>query len=288
MARWQARRDALRAILETEHCVYPASVYDPASARIAEHLDYEMGMYAGSLASLAVLGDPDLILLTLSEFADQALRIGRASALPLFADADHGYGNALNVRRTVEELETAGIAGLSIEDTDLPEPFGAGGKPRLLSIEEGVGKMRAALAGRSDPRLVIAGRTSAAHLTSVDDAIARSRAYAAAGVDAIFLVGVPSRAALEEITAAIDLPVLLGGGDKALRDPAWLAERGVRFLLRGHQTYAATVQALYDVMKALRDGAAPEDLRGLADGELMRQVTRGDDYAQARQDWLQS
>ena len=81
-------------------------------------------MFAGSTASLTVLGAPDLIVLTLSEFAQQAYRINRAGNLPLMVDADHGYGNALNVKRTVEELETAGIAGMSIEDTDLPTPFG--------------------------------------------------------------------------------------------------------------------------------------------------------------------
>ena len=104
-------------------------------------------------------------------------------------DADHGYGNALNVKRTVEELETAGIGGMSIEDTDLPTPFGTA-KPRLTSIAEGVGKMKAALAGRQDPALCIAGRTSAIQITGLDDAIARGKAYEAAGVDALFFVGV--------------------------------------------------------------------------------------------------
>src|SRR6185503_1259045 len=94
-------------------------------------------------------------------------------------DADHGYGNALNVKRTVEELETAGIAGMSIEDTDLPTPFGTS-KPRLTTIEEGVGKMKAALAGRQDPLLAIAGRTSAVQITGLDDAIARRLVGAAA------------------------------------------------------------------------------------------------------------
>src|SRR6266404_5233103 len=96
----------------------------------------------GSTASLTVLGAPDLIVLTLSEFAGQAYRINRAGGLPLLVDADHGYGNALNVKRTVEELETAGVAALSIEDTVLPTPFGAVGKTSLISLEEGVGKMR--------------------------------------------------------------------------------------------------------------------------------------------------
>ena len=286
MSRWSNRRQRFREILETQHCVYPASVYDPISARIAEHLGYEMGMYAGSLASLAVLAAPDLILLTMTEFAEQAHRIGRASELPLFADADHGYGNALNVKRTVEELEAAGLAGLAIEDTNLPQPFGSGGKASLLSIEEGVGKMQAALAGRSDPNLVIAGRTSAAQLTSIEDAIARCKAYVAAGVDAIFLVGVPTREVLETIAGEISVPLLLGGGAKDMRDPPWLAAQGARFLLRGHDSFTASVQAIHDTMKALRDGIAPEDITGTASGDLMRAVTQGEDYARQGKDWL--
>ena len=112
-----ARRQSLRAHLDTDHCIVPASIFDPFSARIAEDLGYEIGMLGGSTASLAVLGAPDLIVLTLTEFAEQCRRISRASALPFMADADHGYGNALNVMRTVEELETAGVAALTIEDT---------------------------------------------------------------------------------------------------------------------------------------------------------------------------
>jgi carboxyvinyl-carboxyphosphonate phosphorylmutase len=286
MSRWRKRRQRFREILATPQCVYPASVYDPISARIAENIGYEMGMYAGSLAALAVLASPDLILLTQTEFAQQAHRIGRASELPLFADADHGYGNALNVKRTVEELEFAGLAGLSIEDTDLPQPFGNGGKASLLSIEEGVGKMRAAVEGRSDPDLVIAGRTSAAAMTSIEDAIARAKAYVAAGVDAIFLVGVPSREALEAVAAEITVPLLLGGGARDMRDPAWLAGHGVRFLLRGHHTFTASVQAIHDTMRALRDGVEPEDITGIASGDLMRALTKGDDYGRQGKDWL--
>lgn len=286
MSRWSGRRANFRKLLEGDSCVYPASVFDPVSACVAEHLDYEMGMFAGSLGSLAVLGAPDLIVLTLSEFAEQGHRIGRASSLPLFADADHGYGNALNVMRTVEELENAGLAGLSIEDTNLPQPYGSGGKPELLSIEEGVGKMKAALAGRSDPDLVIAGRTSAPALTSVSDAIARSKAYVAAGVDAIFLVGVPSREALETIAGEIEVPLLLGGGAKDMRDPEWLAAQGARFMLRGHQTFTASVQAIYDVMKALKDGTEPELITHTASAELMRAVTRQEDYERWQEEWL--
>src|ERR1700720_4380414 len=154
---WTERRQRFRAILAGTRCVHPASVFDAISARIAEDLGFEIGMFAGSIASLAVLGAPDLIVLTLTELAQQALRINRAGSLPILVDADHGYGNALNVKRTVEELETAGVAALTIEDTVLPRPFGDG-KVTLTSIAEGVGKMRAAVSGRQDPGLVVAGR----------------------------------------------------------------------------------------------------------------------------------
>src|SRR6185369_8808629 len=102
---WTERRERFRAILANGRCVHPGSVFDPISARIAEDLGFEIGMFAGSTASLTVLGAPDLIVLTLSEFAEQAYRICRAGDLALLVDADHGYGNALNVQRTVQELE---------------------------------------------------------------------------------------------------------------------------------------------------------------------------------------
>src|SRR5215468_4882400 len=157
---WTNRRERLRAIIAGDRCIHPGSVYDPVSARIAEDLGFEAGMFAGSVASLAVLGAPDIVVLTLTEFAEQAYRINRAGNLPLLVDADHGYGNALNAKRTVEELETAGVAALTIEDTVLPRPYGESGT-RLISIEEAVGKLRAALAGRQDPSLVVVGRTGA-------------------------------------------------------------------------------------------------------------------------------
>ncbi len=285
MSRWQARREKFHSVLSASKCVYPGSVFDPISARIAEELGFEVGMFAGSVASMTVLGAPDLIVLTLTEFAEQAHRICRAGNLPLLCDADHGYGNALNVMRTVEELETAGVAGLSIEDTDLPTPFG-GGKPRLLSIEEGVGKMRAALAARRDPGLAIAGRTSAPSMTSIADTIERARAYAAAGVDAIFLVGVKTRADLDAIAAQVKLPLILGGAGKEIMDRDLLAQRGVRICLQGHQPFAAAVRAVHDTLRALREGTPPEKIDTAASDEVMKRLTRNDDYARWMKDWL--
>ena len=184
---WTPRREAFRAILKGSSCIYPASVFDPLSARIAQDIGFEAAMFAGSIGSLAVLGAPDLIVLTLTEFAEQALRINRACSMPVVADADHGYGNALNVMRTVEELEAAGIAALTIEDTLLPRPF-ADGKTRPTSIEEGVGKMKAAVAARSDKSLVILARTGSIMMTGLDDTLARAQ-LAPDAIDKVFLTG---------------------------------------------------------------------------------------------------
>ena len=286
--RFNGRRKRFRAVLDGAACVHPASVFDPISGRIAEDLGFEIGMFAGSIASFTVLGAPDLIVLTLSEFADQARRINRACELPLMVDADHGYGNALNVKRTVEELEMAGVSGLSIEDTALPQPYGSAGKPVLLSLDEGVGKMRAALEGRRDPDLVIAGRTSAPAVTGIDDTIRRAQAYEAAGVDAIFLVGVKTRADLGRIAGAIDKPIILGSvGAPDMMDRAFLGAAGVRICLQGHQPFAAAVRAVHETMLALRDGIDPADLVGPASPELMRRVTRLDDYQRMTKDFLE-
>jgi carboxyvinyl-carboxyphosphonate phosphorylmutase len=286
MGNWKNRRERFRQILNGDRCVHPGSVFDPMSARIAEDLGFECGMFAGSTASLTVLGAPDLITLTLSEFADQAHRICRAGDLPLMVDADHGYGNALNVMRTVQELETAGISGMSIEDTVLPRPFGATGDATLISIEEGVGKMRAALEARSDPNLVIAGRTSAPALTGIEDAIARASAYQAAGVDAIFLVGVKNRAQLEAVVQKIKIPLILGGAAGDLMDLPYLGSRGVRICLQSHRPIMAAVQAVHDTLKAFRDGLPMDKFPPAASTELMQQVTRDTDYKRWTKDFL--
>ncbi len=285
-SRWSDRRRQLRAVLSGSDCVYPASVFDPISARIAEDLGYEVGMLAGSVASMTVLGAPDLIVLTLSEFSEQCHRICRAGVLPLLVDADHGYGNALNVMRTVEELETAGVSALTIEDTELPRPYGTAQPARLVSLEEGVGKVRAALAARRDPDLIIAGRTSVPAARDFTEVIKRAVAYERAGADAIFVVGVQNRAQLESLSDALSGPVLLGGAAAELIDRESLAQQGVRICLRGHQPFAAAVQAVYTTLQALRGGAAPGELANLAEQDLLRQVTRHAGYQSWIDDYL--
>jgi carboxyvinyl-carboxyphosphonate phosphorylmutase len=283
---WTDRRDRLRAIVAGARCIHPGSVHDPISARIAEDLGFEAGMFAGSVAALAVLGAPDIVVLTLTEFADQAYRINRAGKLPLLVDADHGYGNALNVKRTIEELETAGCAGITIEDTLLPTPYGAT-ETKLIPIAEGVGKMKAALAGRQDPRLIVVGRTSAMSITGVADTIARLKAYEEAGVDMLFMSGVKSRNELDEVASAVKKPLFLGSAAKELYDLDYLSARNVRICLQGHAPFNAAVDAVHATLKALRDGKPWWELQNISPpSDLLKQSTRLADYQAWTKDFL--
>ena len=189
------------------------------------------------------------------------------------------------MRRTVQELETAGAAGLTIEDTLLPAAFGEA-KAQLISLEEGVGKMKAALDGRGDPSLVIMGRTGAASITSIEDAIRRAKAYEATGVDALFFTGIKSRAELEAIVAATHLPIVLGGAPDDLSALDYLTSQRVRIALQGHAPIAAATQAVYEVQKALREGTAPKALKGLPSAELTGRVMRDAEVKARNTDFL--
>ncbi|MBI3056878.1 MAG: isocitrate lyase/phosphoenolpyruvate mutase family protein [Betaproteobacteria bacterium] len=281
------QRNKLRALMAESKCRSPASVFDPLSARVAEAVGFEIGMLAGSVASNTTLAAPDLIVLTLTEFADQVRRIMRVSKLSLLVDADHGYGNALNVMRTVQELEHAGVSALSIEDTVLPKPFGqAEGKESLTSIEEGIGKLRAAVAARSDPSLIVAGRTSALKVEGVEGAIARAKAYAAAGVDAIFIVGLEKLEQLDAIHAAVTLPIIVGSAPASLKRED-LAARGARILLQGHQPVAAAVKALHETYMHLYHGGAPADLKSkIASPQEMERLIDGESYKKWQREYL--
>jgi carboxyvinyl-carboxyphosphonate phosphorylmutase len=280
------RRTRLRELIAGNQCLSPASVYDALSARVAKSVGYEIGMLAGSVASNTTLGAPDLIVLTMTEFADQIRRITRASDLPLLVDADHGYGNALNVMRTVEECEHSGVSAMSIEDTYLPTRFGSTGGEDLISIPEGVGKMKAALAARSDPALVIAGRTSALKSEGLEGTLARAKAYAAAGVDAIFLVGVETLDQVKAVHDATKLPIIVGSAPASLKREDFAAA-GARILLQGHQPVAAAVKALREVYEHLYKGGAPAELKSkIASNEEMNAMTRNDIWKGWQKDWL--
>jgi carboxyvinyl-carboxyphosphonate phosphorylmutase len=279
------KRRRLRRILAGNACVYPASVHDPLSAHIADGMGFEAGMLGGSIASFVTLGAPDLAVLTLTEFAELARRITRYSQLSLVVDADHGYGNALHARRTVEELEAAGIAGMTLEDTVLPVPFAASRTDALVSIAEMRGKLRAAVAARSDPDLVILGRTRVGP-EGLQDAIARLRAYEDTGVDALFVVNVTSLDQVDQIAAATGLPLVLNR-TPGKATPADLAARRVKMALHGHQPTYAAARAIQEVYRHFLQGGTPDGLAGqIATESLMNAATHADEYARLRKDFL--
>jgi carboxyvinyl-carboxyphosphonate phosphorylmutase len=279
-------RARLRAILAGDRAVHASSLFDPMSARIADELGIEVGLMGGSVASLAVLGAPDVMVLTLTELAEQTRRVARAGNLCVLVDADHGYGNALNVMRTVEELAAAGASGISIEDTLLPRAYGSADAAQLLPLEEGLGKMKAAVRARGDTGMAIFGRSSAHSVSGVDEAVRRFKAYEEAGVDALFVPGIKKREDLDAISAAVKLPIIAAGAGEKVADAPYLAGRRARIYSTGHEPFAAAVQAMYDTMKAVRDGAGAKELKGIASRELMAKLTRGAEYEAFTQAYL--
>jgi carboxyvinyl-carboxyphosphonate phosphorylmutase len=280
------QRQKLRAIFAGNQCFSPATVYDALSARVAESVGFQIGMLAGSVASNTTLAAPDLIVITLTEFADQVRRIMRSSNLSLVVDADHGYGNALNAMRTVQELEHAGVSCLSIEDTVLPRPFGQTVPETYTSIEEGAAKLRAAVSARRDPALMIAGRSSSLKSEGLDGALARFKAYEKTGVDAIFVVGLESLEQIKAIHAAVKLPIIVGSAPASIKRED-LAPFNVRIMLQGHQPVAAAVKALHACYSHLVKGGAPADLKPtIASSEEMDKLLNADLYKKWRQDYL--
>lgn len=211
----------------------------------------------------------------------------RASDLSLLVDADHGYGNALNVMRTVQELEHAGVSAMSIEDTSLPIRFAQPeGKDELISIPEMVGKLKAAVAARRDPSTVIAGRTAALKVEGTDKTVERVKAYAACGVDCIFVIGVETAEQVKAVHEASKLPVIVGPG-KTSTSREEFAKAGARVLLQGHQPVAAAVKALREVYAHFHSGGAAADLKDkVASAQEMDALVFGEDYKRYLRDFM--
>ena len=277
------RRMRFRDYLARDGCVRPASVFDAMSARLAEAAGFEIGMLAGSIASAVAIGAPDWTLITLTEFADQARRITRASDISLMVDADHGYGNALNVMRTVEEMENAGVSALTIEDTVLPVPFASGPDQQLISIEEMTGKLKAALKARQDESLVVIGRS----IAGPDSVEERARAYAGMGVDALFFTGVSTISQLERIHRDTSLPLLTGSRAPELDDLGRMASAGVRIAQKGHLPIRAAIKALLDTYTAQMSGLGGAELKDtLASEDTMNIALGQNTYDQWKQEFL--
>ena len=281
------RRQRYRSYLAKEQCIQPASIFDPISSRLATSLGFEVGMFAGSVASAMVLGAPDITLITLSEFVDQARRITRASDISLMVDSDHGYGNAMNVMRTVSELEAAEVCAIAIEDTVLPTPFGEVQGASVISLAEAVGKMNAAVAAKRDPVTVVIGRCAAMSVEGIDGVLARTKAYAECGVDALFFTGLSTKEHVQAIHAATDLPLMLGTAPPEIQDYDWLAANGVRIALRGHLPFQTMVQGIYEALKHHADGGLPAGLSDrTASAEVMAKALGSADYDKWQSEFL--
>ena len=251
---------SLRELFASQECLIASSVFDPVSARFAKALGSEVGVMGGSVASHAVLGAPDIVLLTASELVEQARRICRLEAVNLVVDADHGYGNALNAMRVVQELQAAGVAATCIEDSILPRAYGGSDTQGLISIDEGIKKMQAAVQARGTGPMLVVARTNANGSEGPQEAARRLVAYQETGVDALFVPYLNNKEELEIITKDLKLPIMIAGSDTSIFDREDLARRGVKAWLWGHQPFTVAAQALFEAMKAVQEGVTPSDL----------------------------
>ena len=276
-------RKAFGDLLRGTACKFAASVFDPISVRMASDLGFEVAIQGGSVASLQVLGAPDISLLTLGEYVEQVSRVGRASNIPIIADADHGFGNALNVMRTVTELQKAGVAALTLEDTHLPAKYDEQSQ-MLIEMEEAASKIYAARFARSDEALSIIARTNVA-VTTLEDSIARTTAYQKAGADAICLVGVKDFQHLEALASHLSVPIMLiNYGNPALSDVEKLSAANVRIVVNGHAPFLAAIKASYE---ALREQSGKER-REVSLPELLSKYTLSDNYREWAKTYLKS
>jgi carboxyvinyl-carboxyphosphonate phosphorylmutase len=180
-------RARLRELMGASAPLVAPGAYDALSARLIEQAGFDAIYMTGFGTTASLIGRPDVGLLSGAEMADNARRIVSAVDVPVIADADTGYGNAINVVRTVQLYEQAGVAGIQLEDQVMPKKCGHMSGKLLIGADEMAGKLRAAVEARRDPDLLIIARTDAVAVTGVDDAIARARAFAEAGADALFV-----------------------------------------------------------------------------------------------------
>jgi oxaloacetate decarboxylase len=280
--------ERFRRVLARPTCTLAANIFDPLSARIAHLLGYDVCVLSGSVGKVANLAVPDLVLSNMSDVVDHCRRITRIADVSLMVDAEDGFGNAVNVMRTVKELEAAGVSAIEIEDNVVPKRFNVS-HPGLVSTAEQVGKLKAAVAARTDPSTVIVARTGALAECAPDEALARIRAYADTGAEALMLVGVRrGRPDLEAVHQATSLPLCVLNPPADVRNDArFLAANGVRILMLGNPTFAVAVKAIYDSLRHLKEGGALEELQDRqASPELLRAVNRTEEFMQQQREYM--
>jgi len=253
----------LRQLLQSTPLVVPGC-YDAMSAKVLEGAGFEAVYMTGYGTSLSLLGMPDAGLATMTEMHLNARYIANAVAAPVIADADNGYGNAINVMRTVREYIQTGVAGIHIEDQVIPKRCGHVAGRRVIALDEAVGKYRAADAVRRelDPDFLLIARTDArgAHGGSLDAAIERANAYLAAGADMAFVEGPTSLEEVRRVCREVRGPVFYNQTGVSPRlTPEQMKELGIAVTILPGAMLRVALQALHDFAAALRrDGPAAE------------------------------
>ena len=256
---------ALRAKLDQarstgEPLVLPG-VYDALGARLVERAGFDAVYMTGFGATASLLGRPDVGLLGLTDMVDNARRIVAATDLPVLADADTGYGNQINVIRTVQEYERAGVAGIHLEDQILPKKCGHLDNKEVVDIETMVGKVRAAVAARTDPDLVIVARTDSRASHGLDDAIERARRCADAGADVLFVEALEGTDELARVAADLaDVPLLFNWAEGGKTPPlsyAEVADLGFAVIIMPIGTLLAATAAMQQFLARLKADGTP-------------------------------
>jgi 2,3-dimethylmalate lyase len=257
-------RRTLRRLVESKNGLVVPGAYDGVSARLVERAGFPAVYMTGYGTSASRLGLPDLGYAGLAEMADHARNLAAAVSIPLVADADTGYGNALGVRRTVHAYEAAGVAALHIEDQVAPKRCGHLSGHQIVPRGEFAGKIRAAVEARRDPDLMIIARTDAVSAVGFDEALRRGEAAAKAGADVLFIEAPRDEAQVERVAQAFDTPLLYnyasGGRSPLLPFPRLRALRYAIIILPIDTLLVAT-KAMSGFLAALRAG---DDVRSLA------------------------
>ena len=247
----------LRRLVESDDVVVAPGVYDGLSARLAAHAGFR-ALYATGGGIARGMGYPDLGLLSLSELVERLANIVEQVDLPIIADADTGYGNALNVRRAVREFERAGVAGFHLEDQTFPKRCGHYDDKSVVPTREMVQKLRAARDALTDGDLVLIARTDALAVEGMDAALDRAHAYQEAGADVIFVEAPTSEAQIETIARRVSAPKLINmfqGGKTPLVPVPRLRELGYRIVIIPSDLQRAAIRAMADTLAAIaRDG----------------------------------
>jgi 2-methylisocitrate lyase-like PEP mutase family enzyme len=275
-------RRRLRELLAGDEVLIVPGVTSVLHALLAERSGMPAVFTTGAGIANADFGLPDLGLTTMTEVVLANDRISRAISLPVIADADTGYGNHLNVMRTVEELERAGVAAIVLEDQVAPKKCGHFSGKAIVSTEEMVQKLVAARRARRDEDLVLVARTDAIAVGGVDEAVARAQAYARAGADVIFVEAPRSVEELAEIPRRVDAPLLVNmveGGATPLRDARELGEMGYRIVLYANLAMRTGAWAVDQAFRGLlEDGSSDRSLDRMLTWEERQGLVGLDDW----------